>query len=42
MLLPLELEQLTGIAAILRFPIAELDEEEFDEEDELDEQWGVL
>ena len=29
-----ELEQLSGIAAILRFPIPELDEEEFEEEGE--------
>lgn len=35
----LELDQFTGIAAILRFPIAEIDDDELDdEEDEEDEQ----
>lgn len=32
----IELDQLTGIAAILRFPIADLDDEELEDEEEED------
>lgn len=33
-----ELDQLTGVAAILRFPIPDLDEEELEEEEDVEEE----
>lgn len=33
----IELEQVSGIAAILRFPMPELDDEEFNEDDNVED-----